>query len=110
MEFYRYGKSSYLHYEHAFFFLYVILYFKINKKIGSRKIDGFRGISLEPDERKRLSLLVLAIVILNHCNTIVMKKVRLCLTLMGSSPLQPTAMRRASVSRMPRVQEIRFIL
>lgn len=36
-----------------FFFLYVILYFKINKKIGSREIDGVRSISLEPDEREK---------------------------------------------------------
>ena len=32
---------------------YVILYFKINKKIGSREIDGVRSISLEPDEREK---------------------------------------------------------
>ena len=53
MELYQYGKNRYLHYEHAFFFLYVVLYFKINKKIGSRKIDGVKGISLEPDEREK---------------------------------------------------------
>ena len=53
MEFYQYDKSKYLHYEQPFFFLYVILYFKINKKIGSREINGVKDIFLEPNEREK---------------------------------------------------------